>query len=817
MKPYHLILDFTHVYDDEICADREQFSWIDCSDIEGSDLYCSPQAEREIRRKIEPYGLHGIHFVDSGNYHYVTKIFTDQIHRPFSLIVFDHHTDMQQPLMEGMMSCGDWAGMVLDQNPALQQFILIGPAEDDIKQIRTKHLDKLITFSAEEIRKGEGVERLKRIHGGVPLYISIDKDVLSEQYSETNWNQGELTLGMLGKVFGVAFFVYLFFGFMLLPCLNTITQIFTTTDSAGNIDPLAVIRFFFAGNMPSYVLNSLKLAVCLVITVNIVGISIVLLTEYFDIKGAKILRLGYMTTLIYSGVALVTGYLFLYDSDGIMTTWLSGIFPNMDKNWFSGFNAVLFTMTFACTSNHALFLRNAIRAIDYNTVEAARNLGAKPFKVLLKVVFPTLIPTLFSLTVMTFITGLCAMSAPTLLGYDSINPEIVRLAGSSSADEAFPQARAALLSIILAMFTIILLTVLSSYERKGHYLSVSKTKAKLVKQKISNPVANVLAHIYAYVLFIIYMTPVVMIVLFAFQNYPAIRSKTLSMDQFTLINFFGQQDYEFLTNRGKLKTRTGAISGLFANADTVGGIRLSFVLSAIAAALACVIVVVAVNYIFKNKGKKRGTVLEYSLLFPWLLPTILICYSYRTYFNSDSVWYVFNNNLYMRENVRFLIVMAYTVVKLPFALRMIKAAFYAIDEELEDAARNLGASSLVTFLRVTLPSVLAVFALNFNALFTEYDMSATFQSSYGKTYAMIIQNMCAEEGRDGYNVNASGRRCASTVFIMVISGLILYLVYGVGARDLGERIERREKRRKRIEAFKAKFTGKKKAAEKAAA
>ena len=232
------------------------------------------------------------------------------------------------------------------------------------------------------------------------------------------------------------------------------------------------------------------------------------------------------------------------------------------------------------------------------------------------------------------------------------------------------------------MFTIILLTVLSSYERKGHYLSVSKTKAKLVKQKISNPVANVLAHIYAYVLFIIYMTPVVMIVLFAFQNYPAIRSKTLSMDQFTLINFFGQQDYEFLTNRGKLKTRTGAISGLFANADTVGGIRLSFVLSAIAAALACVIVVVAVNYIFKNKGKKRGTVLEYSLLFPWLLPTILICYSYRTYFNSDSVWYVFNNNLYMRENVRFLIVMVYTVVKLPFALRMIKAAFYAIDEEL---------------------------------------------------------------------------------------------------------------------------------------
>lgn len=618
------------------------------------------------------------------------------------------------------------------------------------------------------------------------------------------------------KVFGIAFFVYLFFGFMLLPCLNTITQIFTVKGADGKTDPLAVIRFFFAGNMPSYVWNSLKLAISLVITVNFVGISIVLLTEYFDIKGAKVLRLGYMTTLIYSGVALVTGYLFLYDSNGMLTTWLANVIPGFNKDWFSGFRAVLFTMTFACTSNHMLFLRNAIRSIDYNTVEAARNLGAKPFKVLLKVVFPTLIPTLFSLTVMTFITGLCAMSAPTLLGYDSINPEIVRLAGSSVADEAFPQARAALLSIILAMFTIILLTTLSSYERKGHYLSVSKTKAKLVKQKIQNPVMNVIAHIYAYVLFLIYMTPVVMIVLFSFQNYPAIRAKSLDMNQWTLINFFGQQDYEFLTNRGKLKTRVGSISGLFANADTVGGIRLSFVLSAIAAALACVIVVVAVNYIFKNKGKKRSTVLEYSLLFPWLLPTILICYSYRTYFNSDSVWYVFNNNLYWKENVRFLIVMAYTVVKLPFALRMIKAAFYAIDEELEDAARNLGASPLVTFLRVklpiVLPSVLAVFALNFNALFTEYDMSATFHSSYGKSYAMVIQNMCAEEGRDGYNVNASGRRCASTVFIMIVSGLILYLVYGVGARDLGDRLAIKEKRRKRWEKFSGHFKKEKKIA-----
>ncbi len=84
-------------------------------------------------------------------------------------------------------------------------------------------------------------------------------------------------------------------------------------------------------------------------------------------------------------------------------------------------------------------------------------------------------------------------------------------------------------------------------------------------------------------------------------------------------------------------------------------------------------------------------------------------------------------------------------------------------------------------------------------------MGATFQKSEGTTYAMVIQSMCNEEGRDGMNMNASGRRCASTVFIMLVSGLILYLVYGVGARDLGERLEARKKWKNRF----ARLTGRK--------
>ena len=42
---------------------------------------------------------------------------------------------------------------------------------------------------------------------------------------------------------------------------------------------------------------------------------------------------------------------------------------------------------------------------------------------------------------------------------------------------------------------------------------------------------------------------------------------------------------------------------------------------------------------------------------------------------------------------------------------------------------------------------------------------------------------------------------------MLVSGLILYLVYGVGARDLADRLALKEKRRKRREKLMARFRG----------
>ena len=52
IRSKNYILDFTHVYIDEDIQQESGISLIDCSDIEGCDLYCSKAAEIEIKKRI---------------------------------------------------------------------------------------------------------------------------------------------------------------------------------------------------------------------------------------------------------------------------------------------------------------------------------------------------------------------------------------------------------------------------------------------------------------------------------------------------------------------------------------------------------------------------------------------------------------------------------------------------------------------------------------------------------------------------------------------------------------------------------------------
>ena len=153
-----------------------------------------------------------------------------------------------------------------------------------------------------------------------------------------NWKDWLIRLGLVW--FLVTFIIY--------PNFDLVVNVFVKD---GHFSINAIERVLKSQRALQSIMNSFKLAFSLIITVNIVGVLCVLFTEYFDIKGAKILKLGYMTSLIYGGVVLATGYKFVYGPYGMITRVLQNIIPSLDPNWFIGYGAVLFIMTFSGTAN----------------------------------------------------------------------------------------------------------------------------------------------------------------------------------------------------------------------------------------------------------------------------------------------------------------------------------------------------------------------------------------------------------------------------------------------------------------------------------
>ena len=78
-KKQNLLLDFSHTYPEGIEKEAQNLERMDMGDISGTTMYCSGEAEQKIRERLKDYGPDGIHFLDNGNYHYVTKFFTEKI------------------------------------------------------------------------------------------------------------------------------------------------------------------------------------------------------------------------------------------------------------------------------------------------------------------------------------------------------------------------------------------------------------------------------------------------------------------------------------------------------------------------------------------------------------------------------------------------------------------------------------------------------------------------------------------------------------------------------------------------------------------
>ncbi len=159
-------------------------SELNCKDINGTNCYCDDYAKEILRKRLQDVSLERVHFIDSGNYHYLSYFFLERIQEDFALVLLDHHPDFQPPSFGDILSCGGWV------KNAFEEF-------DHLKKVYMVDVDKDLFYQLKDVppeicllKKDE----LGKISADLPIYISLDKDVLSEDEAATDWDQGDMKL-----------------------------------------------------------------------------------------------------------------------------------------------------------------------------------------------------------------------------------------------------------------------------------------------------------------------------------------------------------------------------------------------------------------------------------------------------------------------------------------------------------------------------------------------------------------------------------------------------------------------------------------------
>ena len=239
--PNLTIFNFTGVYDRMYGGGAENpassllphcdTEWVNLKDLRGTDGYLDEFAADEIRKRIreiraESWGAgndssvteRGVSFpkrlIDNGNHHYMSALLMEDITEDFVLLLLDHHPDMQPPAIGNLLSCGGWVYDSLMSNERLKGVVIAG-ADEGLYREAAESLENALpvgdpgelTDRIFHIPEGdlssEAVEKaLLEAAGGreLPVYISVDKDILNIEEIRTTWDQGDLKLSYMEDI-----------------------------------------------------------------------------------------------------------------------------------------------------------------------------------------------------------------------------------------------------------------------------------------------------------------------------------------------------------------------------------------------------------------------------------------------------------------------------------------------------------------------------------------------------------------------------------------------------------------------------------------
>jgi iron(III) transport system permease protein len=423
------------------------------------------------------------------------------------------------------------------------------------------------------------------------------------------------------------------------------------------------------------ILTSIGVSVLTVLFCALVGIPLAFLFQRYSFPGRNVFATLAALPLVLPPLVGTIAFIFLCGESGILARVVQHMFHLQNSPWtLRGWGALLLFHTYTMYPFFYVLTGAGLRRIDAGAAEAGRSLGAKPLRVLFRIVLPQLTPSLIAAGLLTFMTSMASFSAPLLFGGNVRMLTLEIFSARQRGDETMALTE----TVILGLVSLSALLLFQRYEGTRKFAAAAMKGAPRRQRPLGKGGPRALAFVAGAAFSLVLVLPVATLILVSFATAGQWTTQTLP-PSYTLGNY------------ARILTQKSA-SEVFIN---------SLSMSAIAAGAALLWGFCVATRVTTTKRKAWRRLLSLLVLIPWALPGTVVAVSLLESYGQPS-WLL---GSFILVGTFWILPAIYFLRFMPLVVRSVQASMEQIDPALEEAASSLGARWWQRFSRVTLPLV----------------------------------------------------------------------------------------------------------------
>lgn len=452
--------------------------------------------------------------------------------------------------------------------------------------------------------------------------------------------------------------------FLIVPVATVVITAFS--DGAGGFTLAHFAAFAQISLMRESFANSLFVAGMTVFWATLIAVPLAYLTMRFQFRGAVLIQTLGVLPLVMPAFVGAAAMQMIFGRSGALNLILIDLFgfglPIME-----GLSGVIFVETLHYFPFILLNLSASLAAIDASMEEAGQNLGASGWRLFRKVVFPLALPGYIAGASLVFIKVFDDLGTPLVLNITNmLAPQAYLRVTSIGLEDPIGYV----ICVILVMFSIAAMGGSWWFVKRRDFALVSRGGAQAAKRRLTSW-QTALAYGWIIGVLMLVLSPHIGILLMSLFK---VWSFSVLPEHFTLAHY----------------------ATIFSDARQM---IWNTLLYCSLAALIDIIIGAAIAYILVRTNIPGRQVLDHLVTVALAMPGLVLGIGYLRTFRGIEL--PFGWGALTASWIIFVI--AYSVRRLPYALRSCMAALTQVHPALEEAASNLGAGRWRTIRRITLP------------------------------------------------------------------------------------------------------------------